>query len=521
MQLLNISFAGLRKLELDPGYNGRERFLDGPGHELGIVNLIIGPNGGGKSTVVDLVRCLADPDVFATLVRENLKGHTDAGFRIIFDDWASLIVAFNKTDIDKAGVSAVLTTPSGRHLFQGTSSVSHGVAMDETLRALFRKTGAVVHYRNTHDESGIALADWLEPLNTHAEYLNGSSKFPLVAGQPAYSAPPGIVRNHIPAFHERDEHTVSAYFNDDIVQSNHVRLSALPSGWRAFGGLLGWLRTRSEGSLCVVEEPETHMHPNLQRIALRELASIAKERRLQVFLTSHSAVMIDVASSDPFMRIFEANGWRFRSLENASSAVLALGHRPSDLCLANGLVWIEGPSDRLYILHWLKLWCAEQNYLLPQENVDFSFSSYGGSALDHYEANGVGTAIDMLKINPNAFFVMDRDLDFKRREDGEEVPRDERHPKTRILRELLAENDGSRQYWITDGYTIESYLPSEFKDKYFEFTNDRLRLKSGQSKVDIARRYLEKNYCLDQCAMASELRQAISRLHGCIVHWRR
>ena len=54
----------------------------------------------------------------------------------------------------------------------------------------------------------------------------------------------------------------------------------------------------------------------------------------------------------------------------------SLGYRASDLLQANAIVWVEGPSDRIYLLHWLR-------EVAPDlvEGVDFSIAFYGGALL--------------------------------------------------------------------------------------------------------------------------------------------
>lgn len=47
-----------------------------------------------------------------------------------------------------------------------------------------------------------------------------------------------------------------------------------------------------------------------------------------------------------------------------------LGYRPSDLLQANAIIWVEGPSDRIYINHWL-----DQQAPDLVEGIDYSIMS--------------------------------------------------------------------------------------------------------------------------------------------------
>jgi len=50
------------------------------------VNIFVGPNGGGKSTVLDMVRALKDVEIIKTIARENMRSTTVATSIIYFDN---------------------------------------------------------------------------------------------------------------------------------------------------------------------------------------------------------------------------------------------------------------------------------------------------------------------------------------------------------------------------------------------------------------------------------------------------
>jgi len=166
-----------------------------------------------------------------------------------------------------------------------------------------------------------------------------------------------------------------------------------------------------------------------------------------------------------------------------------LGVRASDLLQANAVVWVEGPSDRIYIKYWLTRWCEANGAKIPRENIDYAFCFYGGAVLSHFgvESNGqIDDVIDMLKLNRNSFVVIDRDDDFSVEGDGSLV-RMKQTPcsKYRITEALPG------HIWITAGYTIESYLPSTYVDRQLIHEDELGRTKIGKSmsKVELARLY--------------------------------
>lgn len=521
MHICSMLFYGLRKLGLNDG--------EIPSHVntmqgqplLSPVNLLIGPNGGGKSTAVDIIRSLSEVGVLKTLVRENLRATTKSGFELAVDNGRTLTVALNKTGMDEAGVTvAVKLSSAGPKyaLYRGTIDLRADAPVPGDLEVVFKMLGACVHYRNWHDETGVPNDAWIAQLNLHASHLIGVGSYPLAPGQHAYLGPPGWPTVNVPPLHLRDEDSLSIRFNDDQLQQNHVRISALPSGWRAFAGLLAWLATRPENCICVVEEPEIHLHPTLQRVLMQAITRIATERGLQIFITTHSAALIDFARSPASVGLFEADGWRLRPLSEPAAAVQMLGGRPSDLCLANGLVWVEGPSDRLYLLHWLKLWCDHTGQPMPAENIAFAFSMYGGALLHHYSAAADNTLIRVFDINPRAFLLMDRDLDFLPGPYIEAQARVPTDTKARILREIRDQENDSRTSWVTDGYTIESYLPDEFRKKHFGLQEGRLRT-LRKSKVEIAHLFSESYTNFADSYSSDRLPEFISKLHATIQKW--
>lgn len=521
MHICSMTFYGLRKLGLNNGeISSHANTMQGQ-PLLGPVNLLIGPNGGGKSTAVDIIRSLGDVDVLKTLVRENLRATTRSGFELALDNDRMINVALNKTGMDEAGVAVAVRLSSAEPtyaLYRGTLDLRAHAAVPGDLEVAFQMLGACVHYRNWHDETGVPNDAWIAQLNLHASHLIGVGAYPLAPGQHAYLGPSDWEATRIPPVQLRDEESLSIRFNDDQLQQNHVRISALPSGWRAFAGLLAWLSTRPENCICVVEEPEIHLHPTLQRVLMQAITRIATERGLQIFITTHSAALIDFAHSPAPVGLFEADGWRLRPLSEPAAAVQRLGGRPSDLCLANGLVWIEGPSDRLYLLHWLKLWCEHTGQPMPAENIAFAFSMYGGALLRHYSAGTDDTLIRVFDINPHAFLLMDRDLDFLPGPYLQAKAKDPASTKARILKEIRDQESGSRVSWVTDGYTIESYLPDEFREKHFGMQEGRLHALS-KSKVEIAHLFSDSHTRFADSYASDRLPEFIAKLHATIRTW--
>lgn len=132
-----------------------------------------------------------------------------------------------------------------------------------------------------------------------------------------------------------------------------------------------------DGSFVCLEEPEIHLHAGLQRKLLRFLA---EKTNSQYLIATHSAHVLDM----PDARIFHVTHDGERT--SVSPAVRAsevqrvcqdLGYMASDLLQANYVIWVEGPSDRIYWRRWLQLVDPEL-----EEGVHYTVMIYGGYLLD-------------------------------------------------------------------------------------------------------------------------------------------
>jgi putative ATP-dependent endonuclease of the OLD family len=205
------------------------------------------------------------------------------------------------------------------------------------------------------------------------------------------------------------------------------------------------------------EELENNLHPSAQRKLFDYLRNIAVDAKCMIFLTTHSNVVIDLFSNYENAQIIHVqhNG----EFAIANRVVTYLEHkgilddldiRASDLLQSNCVIWLEGPSDRLYFNRWMELWSKGE----LREGVHYQCVFYGGRLLAHLtacEANdNVDNLINILRVNRNAVLLIDSDK--LNENDILNVT------KIRMIEEV---NNMGGFSWVTAGKEIENYLPKE------------------------------------------------------------
>ena len=210
------------------------------------------------------------------------------------------------------------------------------------------------------------------------------------------------------------------------------------------------------------EELENNLHPALLRRLFKYLEDYAANEESTIFLTTHSSTALDlfgVSDHAQIIRVLHdgesAHTETVRTHSNLIKIVSELGARPSDLLQANGLVWVEGPSDRIYLNRWIELYTDGR----LREGRDYQCVFYGGSLIARVEFKSpedeVAELANLFQINHNLVVVCDGDR---------EAENSDLKPRVKRIREEVEKIDGAH-IWITDAKEIENYLPSSLLEK--------------------------------------------------------
>ncbi len=232
-----------------------------------------------------------------------------------------------------------------------------------------------------------------------------------------------------------------------ILVSMHGRvlpLSYLGTGIHEVIMLASFCTLATDQVVCI-EEPEIHLHPLLQK---KLVAYLQANTSNQYFIATHSASLLDTAKASIFSVSNEGGATHIRlaTSDNEKFHICQdLGFRASDLLQANCVIWVEGPSDRIYLRAWI-------SKLAPQliEGVQYTTMFYGGRLLSHLAADDpeVGDFISLRRMNRRSFIIIDSDKNML------DAP-------INATKQRVADDFGTGFFWITEGREIENYVDED------------------------------------------------------------
>lgn len=211
------------------------------------------------------------------------------------------------------------------------------------------------------------------------------------------------------------------------------------------------------------EELENNIHPGMLKRLLNYISKYSKKHNCYFFLTTHSSIVIDIFGRNEDSQIIHLSNNGINSIaktvfcKNDEINILDdLGVKASDILQTNGIIWVEGMSDRVYLNKWLSLMGTK--YV---EGIHYSIMTYGGGTLSWFDPNLNwidDKLIPLLKINRNAFVLMDSD-------------RAKKESKINNTKKRISNVIGENKFWVTKGREIENYLSEEVLVRWLESKN--------------------------------------------------
>lgn len=200
---------------------------------------------------------------------------------------------------------------------------------------------------------------------------------------------------------------------------------------------------------AAIDEIDRHLHPKMAKklpSLLNEMVETMKVHILktqgvksdfQFFLTSHSPFLVRAALEEDNQKIYHLDKCQLeRSIDKIGlkhsngihfdQIIADLGFEMKDIYYPNCLIYVEGPTDIIYIHYWLKLYIKEKlsinekKYKDYQKGIDFDFVEFGGTLASHltatkhnpdnqFDTNLTTSLQNMFSSNRNVLFITDDD----------------------------------------------------------------------------------------------------------------
>lgn len=217
--------------------------------------------------------------------------------------------------------------------------------------------------------------------------------------------------------------------------------------------------------IYIFEELENNLHPSIQRKLFMFLKKWIEQKNCICFLTTHSNVPLNLFATDndtQVIHIYKTDEEIVDvklTLENIDNNYILddIGVQASDIMQSNCVIWVEGPSDRIYLNKWIELF--SKNTLVEEQHYQILF--YGGRLLSHLSAQSEDTDfINLLRANRNSIILMDSDKHNKQA------------PINATKKRIVSEFENKNSYaWVTKGREIENYVSYERINEYFKLSS--------------------------------------------------
>lgn len=461
------------------------------------VNLIIGRNNSGKSSLLDLIEVITagkydferstwrinrNPElIFESIITEEVTsktfpsgtrgGHIGRDHGLYGQQYIGRTIKWSKTwrtqnivsliECDDEGISPPLHKTGG----YSTSLPSNmPIPLEgKTFRRLLAERDILPEPASTSKISistnGAGLTNAIQCFINKSDLPSDLVEKNMLDGLNTIFAHDAFFTDIVCQLHESDAWEI--YLEEG--HKGRIPLSQSGSGLKTVMSVLAYLilvphleKKSLNQYVFGFEELENNIHPALLRRLNDYIYKASIKHDFIYFLTTHSNVLIDQFSKQSDAQIVHVTHDQRSSKCTTANTYIKnngilddLDIRASDILQANGIIWVEGPSDRIYLNRWIDLW-SDGNL---KEGTHYQIIFYGGRLLSHLTAEipeNVDGGISMLKANRNALILIDSD---------------KRNKQARInstKQRIKDEFDTLGAFcWITKGKEIENYIPME------------------------------------------------------------
>ncbi len=484
--------------------------------QIKLINVLIGRNNIGKSSLLDIISMVCnnnyefeDADknmsgepmvIFRTIITEevitksfsaNTSGGTIRGNHLAYGQKLinkSIEFSKYKDTRQRGNVQINLIKCNDEDLEQPLNSI--GKSAEPLLRNLPNPLGGKLykliaaerniipenhHIKLSIDPNGTGITNVIQNYLTRSDLNSSLVENKLLDSLNMIMSPDSLFSNIYCQRHS-GSNLWEIFLEEE--QKGRIALSKSGSGLKTVISILVNLyllpeieKTALSNCVFAIEEPENNLHPALLRRLTYFIYRLAVEHKFLIFIATHSNVLIDQFSKQKDAQIIHVSRNNGETVSATAKTYVDnngilddLDVRASDLLQANGIIWVEGPSDRIYLNHWIQLW---SNGLI-KEGTHYQVLYYGGRLLAHLSAEDPNLVVDYIAIlnaNRNALIIMDSDKRNRQSRINE--------TKRRIEKEFKALNS---LCWITKGREIENYIASKCVDEFFDL--------KGTSQVD-------------------------------------
>lgn len=323
-----------------------ERFkrIERVSFDLADVNILIGANNSGKSTIIQAVHFAFTLFLSLTINNkwpaQNKKSTTISpveliyipsedpytlgiGGRLLENEEKAIVLSFNFDDgqtvslkVRKGRITNILVEPDNVALAQGLSSLATpytvfspglaGVSKNESY-----VSDGVLLRTLARGDANIVLRNILYRLRQKSEWLNFESDLGQI-----------FPRLHIEVHFDS---AVDQFITIEILDGEkNIPLDLAGTGLLQAIQILAYLHLFSP-KIIILDEPDSHLHPNNQRLLCSLLSTISVDRGVQVLITTHSRHVLDTMRDDAKILWVQEGSVSTTSLEDQVDILPELG----------------------------------------------------------------------------------------------------------------------------------------------------------------------------------------------------